>query len=175
MCCSRFIILFTQIIHLKKTQKTEKASLILQYSTLRNTAVQYNSWHTVAGIEGTDQKSYWWRRERRWEMIGLKGHQQQEMEGKLQGHLWLMWMAQVLVSCCSKVHIPIFESLQLEGSWEGNLLGNWPCSLQAHWPPWWVCWAHFSMPPSTAPYLAHVSALRVNVTEQEVFLLLLTS
>ena len=120
--------------------------------------MQYNSWHTGAGIEGTDQKSYWWRREWRWEMVELKGHQQQEMEGKLQGHSWLMWMAQVLVSCCSKVHIPIFESLQLEGSCEGDLLGNWPCSLQAHWPPWRVCWAHFSMPPSTAPHLAPLSS-----------------
>ena len=33
--------------------------LILQYSTLKSTVVQYNSWHTGAGIELTGKKSYW--------------------------------------------------------------------------------------------------------------------
>ena len=32
---------------------------MLQYSTLKSTVVQYNSWHTGAGIEWTGKKSYW--------------------------------------------------------------------------------------------------------------------
>ena len=43
-----------------------------------------------------------WRRERRWEMVELKGHQQQEMEGKLQFHLCLMLMERTFASL--KVH-----------------------------------------------------------------------
>ena len=49
--CNRFIMLFTQIIHQKQTNTKNKTSLILQYSTLKSTVVQYNSWHTGAGIE----------------------------------------------------------------------------------------------------------------------------
>ena len=37
----------------------KKTFLILQYSTLKGTVVQYNSWHRVAGIEWTGKKSYW--------------------------------------------------------------------------------------------------------------------
>ena len=43
-----------------------------------------------------------WRRERRWEMVELKGHQQQEMEGKLQFHVCLMLMEHTFASL--KVH-----------------------------------------------------------------------
>ena len=57
--CNRFIILFTQIALKKQTQKIKKTLLILQYSTLKSTVVQYNSWHTGAGIEWTGKKSYW--------------------------------------------------------------------------------------------------------------------
>ena len=32
---------------------------MLQYGTLKSTVVQYNSWHTGAGIEWRDKKSYW--------------------------------------------------------------------------------------------------------------------
>ena len=40
--------------------------------------------------------------EKRWEMIELKGHQQEEMEGKLQLHLCLMLME--CMSASLKVH-----------------------------------------------------------------------
>ena len=40
-----------------------------------------------------------WRREKRWEKVEMKDHQQLEMEGKLQFHSCLMLMAQVLVLC----------------------------------------------------------------------------
>ena len=32
---------------------------MLLYRTLKSTAVQYNSWHTGAGIKWTGKKSYW--------------------------------------------------------------------------------------------------------------------
>ena len=58
--CNRFIILFTQIIHKKQTNtKIKKTFLILQYSTLKGTVIQYNSWHRRAGIKWTGKKSYW--------------------------------------------------------------------------------------------------------------------
>ena len=77
MYCNRFIILFTQIIHKKQTQKIEKTFLILQYSTLKSTVVQYN----IAGIQGLAsseqaRKVTDWRRERKWEMVELKDRQQ---------------------------------------------------------------------------------------------------
>ena len=31
----------------------------MQCSTLKSTVVQYNSWHTGAGIDWTGKKSYW--------------------------------------------------------------------------------------------------------------------
>ena len=37
----------------------KKTCLMLQYSTLTNTVVQYSSWHTGAGIKWTGKKSYW--------------------------------------------------------------------------------------------------------------------
>ena len=36
----------------------KKTFLIWQYSTLKSTVVQYNSWHTGAGFERTGKKSY---------------------------------------------------------------------------------------------------------------------
>ena len=46
-------------LYIKKTSKnTNKAFLILQYRTLKSTGIQYNSWHTEAGIERTSKKSY---------------------------------------------------------------------------------------------------------------------
>ena len=53
---------------------------------------------------------------------GLRDHQQQEMEGKLQFHSCLTMMAQVLVPCWNQMHISFFESSQLEGSHVENLL-----------------------------------------------------
>ena len=55
--CNRSIILLTQIIH--KNQTNTKNKHFSSYSTLKSTAVQYNSWHTGAGIEWTGKKSYW--------------------------------------------------------------------------------------------------------------------
>ena len=46
----------------------------------------------------------------RWEMAELKDHQQQEIEGKLQPHLCLTLMAQVLDPCWNQLHVHIFES-----------------------------------------------------------------
>ena len=43
--CNRFILLFTQMIHQKQTPKIKDTCLILQYSTLKSTVVQYNNWH----------------------------------------------------------------------------------------------------------------------------------
>ena len=48
-------------------------------------------------------------------MVELKNHQQQETEGKLQFH-------SCLTSLDMQVHIGVFESLQLEGSYVGDLL-----------------------------------------------------
>ena len=56
-----------------------------------------------------------WRREGRWEMVELKGRQQQEAEGKMQFHTRLMLMGHTLGHAS-------FESLQLEGSYIGNSL-----------------------------------------------------
>ena len=56
--CNRFIILFTQIIHKKQTQKMKETFLILQYSTLKSAVGEYSSWHTRAGIERTGKRSY---------------------------------------------------------------------------------------------------------------------
>ena len=41
-----------------------------------------------------------------WEMVELKDHQQWETEGKLQFHLCLMLMAQVLVSSWIQFYLP---------------------------------------------------------------------
>ena len=42
-----------------KHKKIKKTFLILQYSTLKSTVVQYNIWCTGVGIEWTGKKSYW--------------------------------------------------------------------------------------------------------------------
>ena len=55
-------------------------------------------------------------------MVELKDFQQQEMEGKLQFHSPLKWMAQFLVLCWEQMHFYIFEHLHLEGWYVGNLL-----------------------------------------------------
>ena len=43
-------------------------------------------------------------------------------EGKLQCHLRLTSMAQVLVPCWNQMHVHIFESSRLEGLYVGDLL-----------------------------------------------------
>ena len=52
--------------------------------------VLYDSWNTGAGIGWIGTKSYYWRWERRWEMVELKGHQQQEMGPEMHSCLTLM-------------------------------------------------------------------------------------
>ena len=44
--------------HKKQTQKINKIFLILQYSALKSTLVEYNTWHPGAGIKWTGKKSY---------------------------------------------------------------------------------------------------------------------
>ena len=56
--CSRFIILFTQIIHITNTKNKENV-FSLKYSTLKSTIEQPNGWNIRAGIEWTGKKSYW--------------------------------------------------------------------------------------------------------------------
>ena len=43
------------------TQEIKKTFLILQYSTLKSTVVEYNSWHTGAGIEPANTHSHLWK------------------------------------------------------------------------------------------------------------------
>ena len=88
---NRFIILSTQIMHVKQTQKIKKAFWILHYSILKSTAVQSNGWDIGAGLRWAG-KSYW---QEEGEEMGdgrVKGCQQQEMEGKLQFHSCLTLM-----------------------------------------------------------------------------------
>lgn len=92
-------------MHKRQTQKTTKAFLILQYGTLESTVVQYDSWNPGAGIEWTGTKSYYWRQERRWEMVELKGRQQQETQGQLQrhSHLTLMGLTIAPLKVCIRM------------------------------------------------------------------------
>ena len=53
-------------------------------------------------------------------MVELKGHQQQEMEGRLQCHSHLMLMAQVLIPCWNEIHVSICESSQLKVHMQGT-------------------------------------------------------
>ena len=50
--CNRFVVLFTQIIHKKQTNTKDKENIFnLTVQYLKSTVVQYNSWHTGAGIK----------------------------------------------------------------------------------------------------------------------------
>ena len=55
-------------------------------------------------------------------MAELEGRQRWEMEGELQFCSHLTLMAQILVPCWTHMHVSISASLQLEGSYVGNLL-----------------------------------------------------
>ena len=55
--CNRFMILFTQIIHIKQLNKKKHFHLMIQ--SLKTTVEHYSSWCTGTGIEWTDKKSYW--------------------------------------------------------------------------------------------------------------------
>jgi len=70
----------------KTNTKIKKTFLILQYSTLKITVVQYNS--CTQGLASSEQarRVTDWRRERRWEVAELKDCQQWKMEGELQFH-----------------------------------------------------------------------------------------
>ena len=106
--CNRFIILFIQITH--KKHKNKENILILQYSTSKSTVV--STTFGVQGLPSCEQARTVtsWRREKRWEMAELKDDQQQEMEGKLQFHSYLMLRAQVLFPSKNQMHVRIFES-----------------------------------------------------------------
>jgi len=54
--------------------------------------VQYDSWHSGAGIHEQARRVTEWRRERRWEVAALKGRQEQEMQGQLERHSCLTLM-----------------------------------------------------------------------------------
>ena len=70
---NRFIILFTQIIHIKQlNRKMKHFHLTIQCLEKYTRPVQqlaYRGWHRVKARGVTE-----WRRERRWEMVELKGH-----------------------------------------------------------------------------------------------------
>lgn len=102
-----------QIIHNEQIQKIKRTFFILQYGT---TAGMQGLAPSVQAKRVTD-----WRKERRWEMVEMKGHQQLEMEGKLQFHSCLMWLG-------IKTYIHIFKSSQPEGSYVQDLL----CVLIPH-------------------------------------------
>ena len=91
--CNSFIILFTQVIINKKHKRLRK-HLILWYSTLKSTVVQYNSWHTEAGIEWTGKKSYWLEEGEE----GRDGRAEGSSAIGDRGQVHLMLMAQVLAS-----------------------------------------------------------------------------
>ena len=83
-----------QIIHKKQTNMKLKTFLILQYSTLKSTVVQYTAergWHRVNG-----QEELLTGGERRRETAELRDGQRQETEGQLQGQAHLACVAQVL-------------------------------------------------------------------------------
>ena len=68
MYCNRFIILFTQIIHKKQTQKNI-FNLTVQYLEKYSSAVQQ-----LASSEEARRVTYW-RRERWWGTVELKDNQ----------------------------------------------------------------------------------------------------
>ena len=89
----------------------KKTFLILQCSTLQSIVVPYNSWLTGASMSEQARRVTDWRRERRWEMVELKGCQHRR------------WRVSCTVTPdVDGMHIYTFESLQLEGSYIGNLL-----------------------------------------------------
>ena len=105
-------MLLTQIIHKKQTQKI-KTFLNLQYSTLKSTVVQYNSWHTGAGIEWAGKKSYW-----------LEEGEEVE-DGRAEGSSAIGDGGQAAISLthdADGTHVHIFEISQIEGSYVGDLL-----------------------------------------------------
>ena len=75
--------------------------------------MQYNSWHTEAGIEWTGKTSYWLEEG---EEVG---------DGSAEGSSAIGDGGQAAVSLTPDVdgtHVCIFESSQLEGSYVGDLL-----------------------------------------------------
>ena len=64
------------------------------YSTLKITVMQYNNWHTGAGIDWTGKKSYWLEE---WKEVGDGRAEGSSAIGD-RGQVHLMLMAQVLAS-----------------------------------------------------------------------------
>ena len=141
---NRFIIFFTQINTLKKKNKKKENifNFTVQYLEKYSGTVQQ---HTGIVTEWTEKRAPGWRKERRWEMVELKDHQQQETEGKLQFHSGLTLMAQVLVPCWNQMQARITERSQREGSYVADLLCPTPSSLSCQWVRWvlqlweWAC------------------------------------
>ena len=80
---------------------------------MKNIVIQYNSWHTGAGIEWTGKKSYSLEEG---EEVG---------DGRAEGSSAIGDGGQDAISLMPDVdgmHVHIFESLQLEGSDVGDLL-----------------------------------------------------
>ena len=106
-----------QIIY--KNQKNETV-LILQYSILKSTVIKYNSWHTGAGIAWIGKNSYWLEE---WEEAGDGGAKGSSVVGS-GGHAAVSLMPEVYGtssgSMLNQVHIHIFGSSHLEGSYVGD-------------------------------------------------------
>ena len=80
---------------------------------MKSTAVQYNRWHTEAGTEWTGKKSY-----------GLE-EEEESGDGRAEGSSAIGDGGQATISLMSDdggMQVHIFESLQLEGSYVGDLL-----------------------------------------------------
>ena len=128
---NRFIILFMQVIH-KKPNTKKWTFFILQYSTLKNTVVQNNSWHTGTGIKRTGRKSY--RLDegeeggdgRAEEFSAIRDGGQAAVSLPLWHSFWFLAGFNSIYPLEKKksteTHVHIFESLQLEGLYVGNLL-----------------------------------------------------
>ena len=80
---------------------------------MKSTVVQYNSWHTRAGIEWAGKKSYWLEEG---EEVG---------DGRAEGSSAIGDGGQAAISFTHDLdekHLHIFESSQLEGSYAGDSL-----------------------------------------------------
>ena len=111
----------------------KKAFLILQYSILKSTVVQYNSWHTDAGSSAQARRATNWRRERRGEMVALKDHQQRRQRASCNfTHAWCWWHRfcflagfSSVLSCSWSGTSVMSSSLQLYGLYPASLLCSW--------------------------------------------------
>ena len=157
-----YMSFYTSNIWKMNTQKMKKAFLILQYSILKSTVVQYNSWHTDAGSSAQARRATNWRRERRGEMVALKDHQQRRQRASCNfTHAWCWWHRfcflagfSSVLSCSWSGTSVMSSSLQLYGLYPASLLCSWdfptknlgvvvmPSSRGSSWLKdcsWWLC------------------------------------